>query len=392
MSYATARWGRLLMIGAAILVIVTAPDRTIALLGILSIVMTWALYSRRELAAALAHSAQSEELVRSVLEAAPDAMLITDGAGTIVLANTMAEQQFGYTRDELVGGSVDRLVPVEARQSHRQHRQSFDATRGVRLMGEGRELEGQRSDGSRFAAEIALSRVNHPDRRLTVAAVRDVTLRRQTEQRLRESVAEKELLLKEVHHRVKNNLQLVASLLALQADKTTDPQVQAPLEDCRQRVMSMALVHEKLYGANDLGRIDLGDLMRQIALMLISETVGPSITTSFNVQHAVIDIERAVPVCLAVNELMTNSLKHAFRNRSHGHLSVAVLGDGENRVRIEVADDGQGGIDLQQFRTARTLGMTIVRNLVRQLDAELSVRSGPGTTVAFTFPVRQEER
>jgi len=363
------------------------PELTVAIGAAMSILMAGALQSRRALAGALANSAQSEILMRSILEAAPDAMLIVDTAGRIVLANDMAERQFGYSRAELIGNGVERLIPEELHGNHARYCERFAAERNTRVMGAGRELQALRRDGSRFDVEIALSPVSLSDRSFVVAAVRDITLRRQTEQRLRESLEEKDLLLKEIHHRVKNNLQVVASMLALQAAKTDAPTVQEPLEDCRQRVMSMALVHEKLYGARDLRRIDLGELAREIATLLISEGVGPRITTKFSVEPIAIDIERAVPASLIMNELMSNALKHAFKDRAQGLLSICVRRCEQGRVCIEVADDGVGGLHADSFRTAKTLGMTIVRNLTRQLDAQLSVGAGPGTVVAISFPI-----
>ncbi|MFC4314125.1 sensor histidine kinase [Steroidobacter flavus] len=362
------------------------PEVTIIIGSVLSVLMAWALHSRRELAGALAASARSEEMVRGILEAAPDAMLIVDAKGCIVLANDMTEKQFGYTRAELLGETVDLLTPIEVRHTHAMLREKFAAAPSSRFMGDGRELMAQRRDGTKVPVEIALSPVKLRGNSFTVAAVRDITLRRETEQRLRESLQEKEILLKEIHHRVKNNLQVVASMLALQADKAV-AEAQSPLEDCRQRVMSMALVHEKLYGAKDLQRIDLGDLTREIATMLISECVGPAIRTQFTVEPIAIDIERAVPASLIINELMTNSLKHAFKGRAAGLLSVSVRRCEDDHVWIEVADDGVGGVQADSIRTGRTLGMTIVRNLVKQLDARLSIGSGPGTAISITFPI-----
>lgn len=373
----------------------------LAIGGALSVLMAWALHSRRSLIAqrdlladalargerALADSARAEQLVRSTLEAAPDAMLITDSGGRIVRTNRMTEQLFGYRRSELIGEPIEMLMPGEIRSAHAKYRDKFAAAPVARFMGGGRELLGRRKDGSMVPVEIALSPVTLPDGSYAIAAVRDITMRRETEDKLRESLEEKVLLLREIHHRVKNNLQVVASMLALQADKADHPLVREPLEDCRQRVMSMALVHEKLYGAGDLRRIDLSELTREIATMLMGEDLGPVIETRFDVEPIAIDIERAVPASLILNELMTNCLKHAYKGRDRGQLSVTVKRCGESRICLEVADDGIGGLDLERFRKGRTLGVTIVRNLVRQLDAQLSVASGAGTKVAISFPI-----
>jgi PAS domain S-box-containing protein len=188
----------------------------------------------------------AERLVRGVLEAAPDAMIVIDESGTITLANTMAMRMFGYEQRTLVGSCIDALVPEQSRAAHADHRRSYVEHLRARAMGEGRELLGLRSDGSAFPVEISLNSLQSGGRTLVVGSVRDITARRAAEQRLQASLQEKELLLKEIHHRVKNNLQVVASMLTLQAELAADADARSMLEACRQRVTSMALVHEKL--------------------------------------------------------------------------------------------------------------------------------------------------
>lgn len=205
--------------------------------------------------------------------------------------------------------------------------------------------------------------------------------------RREEALREKELLLKEVHHRVKNNLQVVASMLGLQAGKARDPDARGMLMNCRQRVMSMALVHERLYGAGDLRRIDLGGLVRDIAAMLLGASPQAVLDAKFEIEPIVVDIETAFPASLVVNELIANSLKHAFVGRARGVVEISVLLESEQRVRISVADDGVGGVTLAMFEGGATLGATIVRSLVRQLDGELTVGPGPGARISFSFPL-----
>lgn len=209
------------------------------------------------------------------------------------------------------------------------------------------------------------------------------------EHRLRDSLQEKELLLKEIHHRVKNNLQVVASLLALQAARSRDPQSREMLEDCRQRVLSMAMVHQKLYGASDLQRIDLGTLVRDIAGMLVGSQDRAAIEVLFDLEPLVVDIETAFPASLIANELITNCLKHAFVGRDHGIMRIVTRREPHGRGRIVVSDDGIGGVTSETFTPGGSLGSTIVRALVRQLDGELSVgeNASGGSAIAVVFPV-----
>lgn len=338
----------------------------------------------RDIAARLEY----ERMIQGVLEAAPDAMVITDPAGAIVLVNSMTEKLFGYPREELVGQSVECLVPERARTSHPTRRDDFMAGPSRRTMGAGRDLHARRRNGSEFPAEIALNRLTLPNRTLIVAAVRDMTARLAAEQRLKESLAEKELLLKEIHHRVKNNLQVVASMLTLQAEQFQNPLLRAPLELCRQRVMSLALVHEKLYAAQDLRRIDLSQLVREIATMLVSGEPAGRVTTRFALHPTIVDIETAFPASLLVNELITNALKHAFAFRDQGRLEIDVRPVSNDRIALIVADDGPGGLTKERLDIATSLGSTIIRNLVRQLDAQIHIDNDGGCAVTVIFPAR----
>lgn len=329
----------------------------------------------------------AERLVHGVLEAAPDAMIVVEQNGTIALANTMAVRMFGHAPSALIGACIDSLVPEPARSAHAAHRQAYIERPRARPMGEGSELLGLRRDGSVFPVEISLNSLEAGGRTLVVSSVRDITARRAAEQRLQASLEEKDLLLKEIHHRVKNNLQVVASMLTLQAELAARPDARGMLEACRQRVTSMALVHEKLYGATDLRSIDLRELIRDIAAMLIGGGNGISLQMHTGSEPLVVDIETAFPASLIANELIVNAIKHAFVGRGGGTLTIDVARSAAGRVRLQVADDGIGGITPETFGTAGSLGSIIVRRLVRQLGGVLAVESGPGTCISITFPM-----
>ena len=173
-------------------------------------------------------------------------MVIADADGRVVLVNSMTEQLFGYSREELIGISVEQLLPSRYRAVHVAHRKAFtQRPLAVRWPADG-ELQERASDGSELPVDVALNALDLPNRTLFVAAVRDATARRRAKQELRDSLAEKELLLKELHHRVKNNLQVVASLLTLQAEQAREPYVQELLERCRQRAQHGAGTREAL--------------------------------------------------------------------------------------------------------------------------------------------------
>lgn len=339
----------------------------------------------RDLAAQL----ETQRMMQGILEAAPDAMVIADTAGNIVLVNDMTESLFGYPREELIGKTVEMLIPERFRAEHAGLRDRFVQAPARRQMGSGRELVALRHGNVEFPTEITLNHLLLPNRTLVVVAVRDITDKRAARRRLEDSLAEKELLLKEVHHRVKNNLQIVASMLSLQAEQLDEPRARMPLELCRQRVLSMALVHEKLYSGRDLRRIDLGELVREIATMLLSGEPPGRVIVSFSLDALNVDIETAFPASLMVNELITNAIKHAYNHRAGGTLAIAVHRLTHERGEITVADDGPGGVTNASLQSSTSLGSTIIRHLVRQLDGELRVESKPGTRITVSFPLRR---
>lgn len=193
-------------------------------------------------------------------------------------------------------------------------------------------------------------------------------------------VHEKETLLREVHHRVKNNLQVVASLLSLQAAQSTEAGVRAALAESAARVQVMALVHERLHRSARLRSLELGEHLSSLAKMVFQSTHHPGITLDCEVESMEVDLESAMPLGLILNELVSNACKHAFHERGEGRVSVRLrrLGAG---LELVVEDDGQGlppGVDLEK---SPSLGLRIVCALVRQLRATLSVEPARGTRI-----------
>jgi two-component sensor histidine kinase len=199
------------------------------------------------------------------------------------------------------------------------------------------------------------------------------------------SLREKEMLLKEVHHRVKNNMQIVSSLLRLQSMQVRDAEAVRALRESEERVMSMALLHENLYRANDLARVDVARYLRSLANELLSthgaRAVPVAITTTSNVTD--LEIERAVPVGLLVNELVTNSLKHGFPDGRGGTIDIHLVRDADTYV-LTVSDNGVGMP--AKPRASNSLGLSIVAALSTQLGGRHHFRSHPGTEFRLEFP------
>ena len=216
------------------------------------------------------------------------------------------------------------------------------------------------------------------------------TRRAQAETGLRRSLDEKNALLKEVHHRVKNNLQVITSLLRLEAGRTADDAAHAVLVEMQGRVMSMALLHETLYRSSDLANIDLAYYLEQLAHQSFRSLAPPSgITLHLDLSAAPIELDQAIPCGLLTNELLSNALKHGFPGGRPGVVSIRLHpGDTDGSLRLEVSDDGVGlPADIEQ-RRINSLGLHLVTVLAKQLQGVLEIGNGPGTTFRLVFTPR----
>jgi PAS domain S-box-containing protein len=220
-----------------------------------------------------------------------------------------------------------------------------------------------------------------------IVGLRNDRARRRAEEANREALAEKEALLKEIHHRVKNNLQVISSLLNLQAERLTDPAARAVFVESQARVRAMALVHETLYGSGTLARIDLPRYVESLCGHLL-RTFGGAARVAVERRVAVesLDLDRALPVGLVVNELVSNALKYAFPGGRGGRVSVSLDARPGAGYTLVVADDGVGLPDHVDLAGRRSLGLHLVGLLARQLRGTVEVTRSPGTTFAISFP------
>jgi PAS domain S-box-containing protein len=231
---------------------------------------------------------------------------------------------------------------------------------------------------------------------LLVVMFADITDRITTNRILRDSLREKEILLREIHHRVKNNMQVISSLLRLQSNTVRDKKILTILRESQERVRSMALVYEKIYQSSDLARIDFPDYIQSLAKSLQGVYSGgrPAIKTTFRLKSVSMGIDTAVPCGLIVNELITNAHKHAFPPRWKGEpeIRVGLRPRAGNRVELTVADNGIGIPANADFQSAKSFGLFLVRILAEdQLGGTLCLSRNEGTLFRITFPIPQEE-
>ncbi len=218
----------------------------------------------------------------------------------------------------------------------------------------------------------------------------DITARKQAEERLKASLHEKEVLLQEIHHRVKNNLQVISSLINLQTATQDDPALQTSLGDVRDRVRAMALVHEKLYQSGDLARLNFADYATSLLQHLWrahGSTTDP-VRLALALQPVALPVDTAVPCGLILNELASNALKHAFPNQTGGEVTVGLSQDATSReVCLRVSDNGPGLPPNLNWRESRSLGLRLVQMLTQQLHGTVETGPGPGTEFRILFPL-----
>jgi PAS domain S-box-containing protein len=217
--------------------------------------------------------------------------------------------------------------------------------------------------------------------------VQDLTERRRAEEQIRASLEEKVVLLKEIHHRVKNNLQVISSLLYLQAGRIKDQPLREILQDSQNRVRSMALIHEKLYQANDLANVDLAEYVRNLTGFLLrsyAAQVG-SVQLHVKVQNVFLGIDTAMPCGLLINELVSNALKHAFPAGTSGRIDVEIDIDEAQRILLRVSDNGIGFPQEIDFQNIPSLGLQLVVALVGQLDGTIELNRNGGAEFLVRF-------
>jgi PAS domain S-box-containing protein len=336
-----------------------------------------------------------DEYFRLALEASPTGMIMVDSVGRIVLVNAQVEKLFGYERRELVGAPIEVLVPERLRTGHPHFRGQFFANPKTRPMGAGRDLHGLRKDGTEVPVEIGLNPLVTAQGTFVLSSVVDITERKRAQLALEEQRndldrknREREVLLKEVYHRVKNNLQVISSLLNLQASQVTDSRSQELLEEACNRVHAIALVHEQLYQSTDLARVNFSAYVTELVDHLRGGLTGGS---DVEVQlHAESDtlylpVHSAIPAGLILTELITNALKHAFTGRLPGRVTVQLKEPAPCSVSLSVMDDGRGLPANLDVGTASTLGLELVGKLAKQLRAKLDLKRDHGTRFDLMF-------
>jgi len=220
-----------------------------------------------------------------------------------------------------------------------------------------------------------------------LSTARDITERKMAEERVRASLREKEVLLQEVHHRVKNNLQIVYSLLGLQSDYIKNKQALEVFRESQNRIKSMALIHEKLYQSKNFAEIDLTDYVNSLTTNLFhTHHIKPNaIRMRTDIRNVYLGLETAIPCGLIINELVTNALKYAFPNGNKGFIRVGLRLGSDKKYTLIVSDNGVGLPENVDIHNTKTLGLQLVDSLVEQLEGSIEIDRKKGSSFKIRF-------
>ncbi|MGD1872147.1 MAG: PAS domain S-box protein [Mastigocoleus sp.] len=333
---------------------------------------------------------ETNALLKAIIHSAPVGINLVDSQGKIVLWNPMSESIFGWSAEEIINKPLsvieDEQVFLDNLSRSQPHQQDNQI-----------ETFRRHKDGKML--EISLSSALVKDDRGKIIGSIDITQdiseqqaalkeREIREKQIQRSLEEKETLLKEIHHRVKNNLQIISSLLRMQSRRILDEKTLILFQEAQNRVQSMALIHEQLYQSNDISQIDFGEYIRSLTNNLFrcyginEKKINIHIETN-NVQ---LNLDNAIPCGLIINELVSNSLKYAFPNDNKGEINITIESDIDKNIVLNVNDDGIGISNDMEWEKSNSLGLKIVRSLSRQLKGEISLNCLQGTDFKVIFP------
>jgi len=332
----------------------------------------------------------TETRYRRLFETAQDGILILDaGTGQIVEVNPFLIDMLGFSREQFLGKKLWEVGLFRDIAANKENFEELQRKEYIRY----ENLPLETADGRTIAVEFVSNVYMVNDKKVIQCDIRDITERKKMSEQIEASLAEKVMLVKEVHHRVKNNLQIIVSLFNMQIRKTTDPQTIEALKDSQNRVRSMAIVHEHLYKGKDSAHINLGNYIRSLGSVIFSsyEVGNRGVTIDLNIHDIYVDTNTAIPLGLISNELITNSLKYAFKGKNDGMLSITATED-PAALTLVVADNGVGLAPEITLENQTSLGLHLVSTLTDQLNGTVAIDRMEGTKFTFTFPKPAEKK
>ncbi len=334
---------------------------------------------------------------KTIIGTALDGFWIVDTQGRVIDANDAYCQLIGYNREELLNMGISDVEALETPKDTAQRIQKVIKTGSDRF-----ETKHKRKDGEIVDIEVSVNFIDIEGGRF-FAFMRDITERKRMAGQIETSLKEKEVLLREIHHRVKNNMQVIISMLMLQSGHVRADNIDDILKDCQSRIKAMALVHEKLYQTKDLANVNFHEYTKHLTNDIFRSFGGSVcyIELKIDVENIDLDIDTSILCGLIMNELISNALKYAFlppstgaadsSNGSRGEITITMRRSVDSKSEIEfiIRDNGIGMPEELDFRNTKTLGLPLVNILVKQLEGEVNLNRGKGTEFQIKFNVPQ---
>lgn len=335
---------------------------------------------------------KSEEKYRTILTNIEEGYFETNIAGDFTFFNATLVEMLGYEADDLLGkNNREYMDEANAQKVYTTFNRVYETGRSERGFGWKLICNG----GSSLSVEASVTLRKDVDGNPIgfSGMVRDVTERKRKEKQIRESLREKEVLLGEIHHRVKNNLAVISGLLYLQADKTEDENARKALMQSQNRINSIALIHELLYDNQTFSSLNPNEYIKQLVEHISVNLSGgeSNIHTNIEAENFDLEMRTAIPCALIINELITNAYKYAFKEKGQGTVNISFNKSPNGIYKLTVTDDGVGLPDNFNIEdnSKHSLGLSLVKTLTRQLQGELSFKNGSGATFIITFPEQQ---
>jgi PAS domain S-box-containing protein len=332
---------------------------------------------------------KSEFLLQQVFKKVADALLIAD-AGTLRIEDCNERAEKMFESGDGTGLKERRLHSL--RVSGERSSVFWDEfIRDAREKMSEREVEMVNFSGEKFWGSLALTSFSLEERELLLLRISDISRQKESEEHFIQSLHEKEILIQEIHHRVKNNMAVISSLLQLQGSYFKDPALTEVFRDSQSRIKSMALIHEKLYQSSTLSKVEMESYIRELTRTLYYTYSAGKVQLEINTEaeNIFLDINSAVPCGLIINEVFSNACKHAFRDRSRGKIDVLFRKSGE-QFELEIRDDGAGLPEDTDPAKVQSLGMNLIQALSSQLGASLEYLHNPGFGIRLQFVEKQK--
>ncbi|MBN1326522.1 MAG: MASE1 domain-containing protein [Candidatus Cloacimonetes bacterium] len=320
----------------------------------------------------------------SLFQLSPSAVVILDNEENIMRVNDQFLNLFGYTQEEVAGKKINSLIVPDHLQA--------EGERATLSVNEGEQINFEsirkRKDGSLVEVDIFGMPLVIDGKKIAIHALyRDISVRKRNEEIIKQELMEKEILLKEVHHRVKNNMQIISSLINMQSTLIKKDEVKQLFLDSKNRVKTMALIHEKLYQTEDFSRIEFGDYIRRLIsdLMKSYRVDSDRIKLIISIENISMDINIAVPCGLIINELISNAIKYAFPGDRSGTLQISLVRQNDDNFEMTVTDDGIGLPSDFDVNKTESLGLQLVHALVNQLHGRIDINGRDGLQIKICF-------